>query len=115
MRRAGALIGGGLLFLQAGGGTGLGHAVDQITRASTAPVPTVAPRLVARPERVWVPDRLVPVPEGGTTALVPGHWERRVSDREYYVPPLSTLNPADGRVQTYPAGVRPPAEERSGP
>ena len=32
------------------------------------------------------------------------------------IAPLSTLNPADGTVQkTYPAGVRPPAAERSGP
>jgi len=115
MRRAGALIGGGLLFLQAGGGTGLGHAVDQINGASTAPVPTVARRPVVRPDSVWVPDRYIPVPHGGSLALVPGHWERRLSDHEVYVPPLSVINPADGRARTFPAGVRPPAEERSGP
>ena len=115
MRRTGALIAGGLLFLQSGGGTGLGHAVDQITGASTAPMPTVAPRPVVRPDSVWVPDRYVPAPDTGSAVLVPGHWERRVSDHESYVPPLSTINPADGRVQTFPAGVRPPPEERPGP
>ena len=116
MRRTEALIAGGLLFLQAGGGTGLGRAVDQITGASTAPVPTVAPRPVVRPDSVWVPDRYILAPDTGSTVLVPGHWERRISDHESYAPPLSTLNPADGTVQkTYPAGVRPPAAERSGP
>jgi hypothetical protein len=89
--------------------------VDQINAASTAPVPTVAPRPVGPPDRVWVPDRYVPVPGGGSVALVPGHWERRLSDREFSVPPLSTLDPADGRVRTYPGGVRPPAAERAGP
>ena len=115
MRRTGALIAGGLLFLQAGGGTGLGRAVDQITGASTAPVPTVAPRPVVRPDSVWVPDRYLPTPHTGGTVLVPGHWERRVSDHESYVPPLTTINPADGRLQTFPAGVRPRAEERTAP
>ena len=116
MRRTGALIAGGLLFLQSGGGTGLGRAVDQITGASTAPVPKVAPRPVVRPDSVWVPDRYILAPDTGSVVLVPGHWERRISDHESYAPPLSTLNPADGTVQKiYPAGVRPPAAERSGP
>ena len=69
-----------------------------------------------RPDSVWVPDRYILAPDTGSTVLVPGHWERRISDHESYAPPLSTLNPADGTVQkTYPAGVRPPAAERSGP
>src|SRR2546425_9007457 len=106
MRRAGALIAGGLLFLQAGGGTGLGHAVDQITGASTAPVPTVAPRPVVRPDSVWVPDRYVPAPTTGSPVLVPGHWERLGSHHASYLPPPRTINPADGRVRTFPAGVR---------
>ena len=115
MRRAGALLVGGLLFLQGGGGTGLGAAVDQINRASRAPVPTVAPPPVAPPDRVWVPDRYLSAPSTGTRVLVPGHWERPVSDRESYVPPLTTLDPATGRTEPHPAGVRPRAEDRSGP
>jgi hypothetical protein len=115
MQRAGALLAGGLLFLQAGGGTGLGHAVDQINRSSTAPVRTVAPRAAARPDRVWVPDRYVAAPHTGRIVLVPGHWERPVSDHESYVPPLTVIDPADGRSRTLPAGVRPRAEERAAP
>jgi hypothetical protein len=78
-------------------------------------VPSVATPAVARPDSVWVPDRYIPAPDTGSAVLVPAHWERRVSDHESYVPPSSTLNPADGRVQAYPAGVRAPAEVRSGP
>jgi len=115
MRRVGALLAGGLLFLQTGGGTGLGRAVDAITRSSTAPVPTVAPPRAPRPDSIWVPDRYLPAPHTGGTVLVPGHWERRVSDHESYVPPLTIMNPADGRLQTFPAGVRPRAEERTAP
>ena len=115
MRWTGALLPGGLLFLQTGGGTGLGHAVDGITRSSTAPVPTVTPLPAPRPDSVWVPDRYLSTPHTGGTVLVPGHWERRVSDHESYVPPLTTINPADGRLQTFPAGVRPRAEERTAP
>src|SRR3989441_2536225 len=93
MRRTGALIAGGLLFLQSGGGTGLGHAVDQITGASTAPVPTVAPRPVVRPDSVWVPDRYIPAPDTGSAVLVPGHWERRGARPQAPLPPPETLNP----------------------
>jgi hypothetical protein len=114
MQRAGALLAGGLLFLQTGGGTGLRHGVGQIDRASRAPVPTVARPPAARPDTVWVPDRHFPAPTGGTV-LVPGHWERRISDHESYVPPLAVINPADGSVRTSPAGVRPRAEERAVP
>ena len=114
MRRTGALLAGGLLFLQGGGGTGLGHSVDQINRASRAPVPTVARPPAARPDMVWVPDHYFPATTGGTV-LVPGHWERLVSDHESYVPPLAVISPADGSSRTSPAGVRPRAEERAVP
>ena len=112
--RGATLLAGGLLMLQAGGGTGVSRAVDQINAVSRAPVPTVGPREVARPETIWVPDRWIPTPAGGA-ALVPGHWERRVSDRESYTPPLTGVNPADGSRLIFPAGVRPPAEERREP
>ena len=109
------LLAGGLLMLQAGGGTGVSRAVDQINATSRAPVPTVGPHEVVRPETIWVPDRWIPSPGTGGAALVPGHWERRVSDRESYTPPLTAVNPADGSLLIFPAGVRPPAEARREP
>src|SRR2546426_3920107 len=117
MRRTGALIAGGLLFLQSGGGTGLGHAVDQITGASTAPVPTVAPRPVVRPDSVWVPDRYVPAPTTGSPVLVPGHWERRGARPASPLPPPVTHHPPPGRAPTGPArvGAPPPPPPAPGP
>ena len=113
--RGATLLAGGLLMLQVGGGTGVTRAVDQINGTSRAAVPTVGPREVVRPDTVWVPDRWIPAPGTGGAALVPGHWERRVSDRESYTPPLTGVNPADGSLLIFPAGVRPPAEERREP
>ena len=74
MGRGCALIAGGLLMLQAGSGTGVSRAVDQINAASRAPVPTVGPREIARPDTVWVPDRWLPAPTAPAGVLVPGHW-----------------------------------------
>lgn len=112
--RAGALLAGGLLVLQAGGGTATSRAVDRVNAMSRAPVPTVSPRAAVPPDSVWVPDRFVPLAAGGQ-ALVPGHRELRISDHESYVPPLTAVNLADGSRTVYPAGVRPPAEARREP
>lgn len=115
MRRSCALLAGGLLMLQAGGGATTSQIVDRINAASTRSVPAVGPPEVARPDMVWVPDRYVPIPAQPASALVPGHWERRVSDREFYAPPQAIVNPSDGSVRVFPAGLRPPPEERHGP
>ncbi len=111
--RGSALLAGALLLvLQAG--TPTSTAIDRINSMSRAPIPTVTPRETVRPDSVWVPDRWIPQPAGGQ-ALVPGHWERRISEHESYAPPLTSVNPADGSRTVYPAGVRPPAEERREP
>jgi hypothetical protein len=113
-RRAAALLAGGLLALQAGGASVTSRAVDQVNAMSRAPVPTVAPREIASPDTVWVPDRFVPLAAGGQ-ALVPGHRERWISAREVGTPPLTAVNPADGSLTVYPAAVRLPAEQRREP
>ncbi len=113
--RGATLLAGGLLMLQAGGGTGVSRAVDQINATSRQAVPTVGPQDVPRPQTIWVPDRWIPAPGTGGAALVPGHWEQRISDRESFTPPLTAVNPADGSLRVFPAGVRPPAEERREP
>jgi len=117
VRRGAALLAGGLLVLQGGAAqpTTPAQAARQITESSMRPLPSVPPREVPRPDTVWVPDRWIPAPGTGGAALVPGHWERRVSDRESYTPPLTGVNPADGSLLVFPAGVRPPAEERREP
>lgn len=115
MGRGAALLAGGLLVLQAAASTGLGRLVDRINGTSRAPVPTVGPRDVARPDMVWVPDRWIPALGALFGVLVSGYWERRISDREFFTPPLTGVNPVDGSLLVFPAGVRPPAEERRAP
>jgi hypothetical protein len=91
------------------------EAVAKINAASRRPIAVTPEPVVVRPDTMWVPDRYVPIPGAqGGLVLVPGHWERRISDREVYVPPLPIANPAGGS-QTIPAGVHPPADQRLSP
>jgi hypothetical protein len=61
-----------------------------------------------------VPDRYVQTQQGDSSVVVPGHWERRLTDHEVYTPPFVGATP-DGNVMNLPAGVRPPANERQAP
>src|SRR5437588_10389498 len=90
------------------------RALDQLRNSSMRPIPTTPPAATARPDSTWVPDRFVTVPGTPGQVHVPAHWERRLSDGESYVPPLTGLTP-DGRVIQVPAGVYPPADQRLGP
>jgi hypothetical protein len=94
------------------GPTTTSQAVNQMNATSMRPLPSVAPRPVVRDSMTWVPDRVVVVPGAGT-AVVPGHWERRLPDtKDVYVPPLTVVTPGTGAVQTIPGGIRPPVQER---
>ncbi len=113
---AGHVLAGGLLLLaQLGGGSHFNSAVavDDIERSVTRPVPQVPATSVERSLDAWVPDRSVPDPVRGGAFVVPGHWERRLSDGEYYVPPSTACNSATGECATAPAGVRPPPSMRT--
>jgi hypothetical protein len=46
--------------------------------------------------------------------LVPGHWERRLSDHEVYTPPLVGRGP-NGEIVQFPAGTQRPVDERQAP
>jgi hypothetical protein len=63
----------------------------------------------------WVPDRFVQVPGVDGQVLVPGHWERRLSDHEVYTPPLTGRTPQGDSTIQFPAGTRPPVNERQYP
>lgn len=67
------------------------------------------------PREVWVSERRVWVSGLGVYAIVPGHWERRISDTQSLVPSLTIFREADRAPLILPAGERPPAEARSGP
>ena len=118
--RAHALLTAALLLAQAGASprigptTPAGPALDQLNRSINRSVPTVPAPTGQSPSDVWVPDRFVPVPGQAGHAHVPGHWERRISPHENYVPPLVITGP-DGRQTTLPAGVARPPDERQSP
>src|SRR6266852_4659144 len=103
----GHALAGALLFLAqlGGGGTSFNSAVDQIERSVTRPVPQAPAAPVEQSPNVWVPDRFLPDPAQGGTSLVPGHWDRRLSDGQYYAPPSTACNSASGACSTAPAGV----------
>lgn len=100
------------------GGTTPGGAIfDRLNQSSTRPTPTTPTPTVRAPNETWVPDRYVQVPGTDGQVLVPGHWERRLSDHEVYTPPLTgraTTPLGDGTIN-FPAGTRPPANERQFP
>jgi hypothetical protein len=108
-------LAGALLLLAQFSGRPSSRALDALERAVRQPVPQAPAAPVHRTPNVWVPDRYVPDPVRGGTVHVPGHWERRLSDREYYAPPLTVCNSASGECSTVPAGVRPPPETRNDP
>jgi len=82
---------------------------EQAMRRSP-PLPLPAP-----PSERWVPERRLFLPEAGRDVLIPGHYERRISDQQYAVPPLPAYSIGGGGTVTVPAGQRPPADLRQGP
>lgn len=94
--------------------TPLGPTLDRLNESSMRPLPTLPAPVGQHPADVWVPDRIVPIPGQPGGAHVPGHWERRISDRENFVPPLVIRTP-DGGTVALPAGVMPPPEQRQSP
>ena len=98
------------------GGTTPGGAIfDRLNRSSTRPVPQTPAPTVRQPDMSWVPDRFVQVPGVDGQVLVPGHWERRLSDHEVYTPPLTGRTPQGDSTIQFPAGTRPPVNERQYP
>jgi hypothetical protein len=107
-----AQLGGGVHTVPPiGGTTPSGPVLDRLERSLTRPVPTLPAPTPQPSADLWVPDRIVPVPDQPGGLLVPGHWERRLSDGQNYVPPLTATTP-DGRTVTLPGGVLPPPQER---
>jgi hypothetical protein len=97
------------------GGTTPGGAIfDQLRDSTTRTVPQTPPPTVRPPDMMWVPDRYVQIPGAESPVLVPGHWERRLSDHEVFTPPLTGRTP-QGEIINFPAGTRPPVEERQAP
>ena len=90
-----------------------GSAVRQVKAMAMRPAPS-AP-VPTPPREEWVSERRVWVTGLGVFAVVPGHWERRVSSTESSVPSLTIFREADRAPLTVPGGERLPADLRSGP
>jgi hypothetical protein len=103
-----------VLATPTGRGSAARDSLNQIHESTTRPVPVAPSRPVQRPDAVWVPDRYAPVPGQPQGVLIPGHWERRLPGGDVYVPPIVIMHP-DGRQEVFPAGVRPPVDERHAP
>ena len=97
-----------------GGTTPSGAIFDHLNDATTHPMPQAPSPTIPTPESTWVPDRYVQVPGTDGPVMVPGHWERRLSDHEVHTPPLLGRTP-NGDIINFPAGVRPPTDERQVP
>jgi hypothetical protein len=87
--------------------------IDSVRSRALAPVPK-APTPPPPGER-FVPERRFYSPELGREVVVPGHYESRISDQQYVVPPLTGYGPHGEGPVLIPGGERPPADQRQGP
>jgi hypothetical protein len=87
--------------------------IDQARQRAMAPVPKLPPPQA--PSERWVPERRVYSPEFQREVVVPGHYERRITDQQYSVPPQIIYGPRGENPIAIPGGQRPPADQRQGP
>ncbi len=84
--------------------------VRQQSLRQSPPLPPPAP-----PTERWIPERQVLAPDLGRVVIVPGHYERRISDQLYAVPTLRVYEGTSGAMIIVPGGDRPPVDVRTGP
>src|SRR5262245_1875019 len=87
--------------------------IDQARQRALAPIPQ-APGIATPGER-WVPERRFFSPQYGREIVVPGHYETRINDQQYAVPPVTGYGPQGQTPVFIPGGERPPADVRQGP
>ena len=88
-------------------------AIDRAQGMATRPIPGAPPPPPV--EERWVPERRLWSQDLGTTIVVPGHYERRITDQRYRVPPLTGFTDPGGRAIPIPSGEYPPADSRNAP
>ena len=87
--------------------------LEQVTRQSLRQAPPLPPP--TPPVEQWIPERQVFAPDLGRVVVVPGHYERRISDQLYSVPTLQVFDGTSGIPILVPGSDRPPIEVRQGP
>src|SRR5262249_48304680 len=75
------------MLAQLGGSLRPNPALNQLNRAVRQPPPALPPAHAQRSDQIWVPDRYFST-SVGDISYVPGHWERRINNQEYYAPSL---------------------------
>jgi len=94
-------------------GDAMSAALKQVEKMAMRPLPAVPPP--EQPRYRYVNERRVWVPGLGAHAVVPGHWERRISNTQSSVPWLTIFSERSQYPLMIPPGERPPAELRTGP
>jgi hypothetical protein len=92
---------------------GPGDPLEQSRAMSLHPVPTL-PAPPPPAERL-VPERRIRIPETGQEIVIPSHYERRITDQQYSVPPLTGYDARGQGTVVIPGGERPPADLRQSP
>jgi len=87
--------------------------LEQVTRQSLQQAPPLPPPTPQGEQ--WVPERQVFAPDLGRVVVVPGHYERRISDQLYSVPTLQVFDGTNGTPMIVPGSDRPPIDVRQGP
>jgi hypothetical protein len=87
--------------------------LDQVRESAMRRSPALP--LPTPPAERWVPEQRVYAPEVGRNLVIPGHYERRISDQQYAVPPLPAYDVNSGTMVVLPAAQRPPANLSQGP
>ena len=87
--------------------------IDQARQRAMTPVPKLPPPQA--PAERWVPERRIFSPEFQREVVVPGHYEGRISDQQYSVPPQTIYGPHGESPIVIPGGPRPPADQRQSP
>lgn len=88
--------------------------LGQARSVGTQPVPPLPGP--DQPAMRLVPERRVLDPLTGKETVIPSHYERRITDQQFQVPPLTGYGVrGDGTITVFPGGERPPADIRQGP
>ena len=87
--------------------------LQQVQQQSMRQSPPLPPP--AAPDQVWVSERQVFAPDLGRVVVVPGHYERRISDQLWSVPTLRVYENTSGNQIIVPGSERPAVDVRQGP
>ena len=87
--------------------------IDQSRDLSTQGVPKLG--AAGTPNERLVPERRVRDPLTGREFVIPAHYERRITDQQWWVPPLTGYGANHEGPVHIQGGAQPPADQRQAP